>query len=50
MSEDLSNMVVLQVKRGDTDGFLFETTCDTSNDALIRELVRIYIILYPSSI
>ena len=32
-------MVVIHVKRGEADGFLFETTCDTSNDALIRELV-----------
>lgn len=31
-------MVLVHVKRGDKNEFLFETTCDTSNDSLIREL------------
>lgn len=35
-------MVVIQVKRGDTDGFLFETSCTCSNDALIREMVDVW--------
>ena len=35
-------MVVLQVKNGDNDGFLYETACATSNDALVRELVQIW--------
>ena len=34
-------MVVLQIKAGD-DGFLYECTCDMSNDAVIRELVSIW--------
>lgn len=32
-------MVVIQVKKSDADSFLYETTCATSNDELIRELV-----------
>jgi hypothetical protein len=32
-------MVVIQIKKSDTDTFLHETTCATSNDELIRELV-----------
>ena len=32
-------MVVLHIKKSENDGFLYETTCDTSNDTLIRELV-----------
>ena len=32
-------MVVLHIKKSEADGFLYETTCDTSNDTLIRELV-----------
>lgn len=35
-------MVVIQVKKGDLDGFLFETSCDTSNDSLIRDLVFVW--------
>lgn len=35
-------MVVIHIKRGDTDGFLFETSCSTSNDTLIRELVAVW--------
>ena len=34
-------MVVLHLKVGE-DAFLFETTCDTSNDALLRELVAVW--------
>lgn len=34
-------MVVIHIKRSDTDGFLFETSCAVSNDLLIRELVDI---------
>lgn len=33
-------MVVLQIKNGDHDGFLYETTCSTLNDDLVRDLVR----------
>ncbi len=35
-------MVVFQIKKSDTDTFLFEATCDTSNDKLIRDLVTIW--------
>lgn len=35
-------MVVINIKRGDEDGFLYETTCATTNDALIRDLVTFY--------
>ena len=35
-------MVVIQVKRGDADGFLFETSCACSNDTLIREMVEVW--------
>lgn len=35
-------MVVLQVKNGDHDGFLYETTCATLNDDLVRDLVRVW--------
>ena len=35
-------MVVLQIKIGDLDGFLYETACAIQNDALVRELVHIY--------
>jgi len=35
-------MVVIQIKKGDLDGFLFETSCDTSNDALLRDLVFVW--------
>lgn len=34
-------MVVIHVKYGQEDEFLFETTCDESNDSLIRNLVAI---------
>ena len=34
-------MVVIHVKYGQTDEFLYETTCATTNDALIRELVEV---------
>lgn len=32
-------MVVIHIKKSDGDGFLYETTCDASNDAVIREIV-----------
>jgi len=35
-------MVVIHIKHGDNDGFLYETTCDTSNDVLIRDLVQVW--------
>lgn len=35
-------MVVIQVKTSDHDSFLFETTCDTTNDTLVREIVRVW--------
>ena len=35
-------MVVVEIKRSDTDVWLFNTTCATSNDALIRALVRVW--------
>lgn len=35
-------MVVIHVKRGEADGFLYETSCSVSNDTLIRELVDVW--------
>lgn len=35
-------MVVIQIKSSEHDTFLYETTCDTSNDQLIRELVEVW--------
>eukprot|EP01031_Cornospumella_fuschlensis_P030366 gene30366-36690_t len=35
-------MVVIQVKGSEDNTFLYETTCDTSNDDLVRDLVRIW--------
>ena len=35
-------MVVIQIKTSDSDSFLYETTCDTSNDAVIRDIVNIW--------
>eukprot|EP01038_Epipyxis_sp_PR26KG_P005406 gene5406-7493_t len=35
-------MVVLQIKNSDSDSFLYETTCDTNNDAMIRDLVAVW--------
>ena len=35
-------MVVIHIKKSDGDGFLYETTCEASNDAVIREIVNIY--------
>lgn len=35
-------MVVIQIKNGDADGFLYETTCDQNNDAMVRDVVRIW--------
>lgn len=35
-------MVVIQIKTSDSDSFLFETTCDTSNDSLLRDIVNVW--------
>ena len=35
-------MVVIHIKSGDQDGFLYETTCATTNDALVRDLVKVW--------
>ena len=35
-------MVVFQIKTSDTDSFLYEASCDTSNDVVIRDIVRIW--------
>ena len=35
-------MVVIQIKSGEQDGFLYETTCATTNDALVRDLVKVW--------
>ncbi len=35
-------MVVIQIKNSDTETFLYETNCDTTNDALLRDLVAIW--------
>lgn len=35
-------MVVIQIKTSDSDSFLFETTCDTSNDSLLRDIVDVW--------
>jgi hypothetical protein len=35
-------MVLFHVKKGDKESFLYETTCDTSNDVVIREIVEIW--------
>ncbi|OQS02013.1 hypothetical protein THRCLA_05579 [Thraustotheca clavata] len=35
-------MVVIQIKLGENDGFLYETSCKTSNDTLVRELVKVH--------
>ena len=32
-------MVVIHIKRSESDGFLYETSCETSNDTIIREIV-----------
>ena len=34
-------MVVIQIKNGD-DTFLYETTCATTNDALVRDIVNVW--------
>ncbi|RHY86546.1 hypothetical protein DYB35_002267 [Aphanomyces astaci] len=38
----LGTMVVINVKLSETEAFLFETTCSTSNDTLVRELVHVH--------
>ena len=35
-------MVVIQIKTSESDSFLYETTCDTSNDALVRDIVNVW--------
>lgn len=35
-------MVVIQIKNSENQTFLYETTCETSNDALLRDLVNIW--------
>ncbi|OQR98902.1 hypothetical protein ACHHYP_07617 [Achlya hypogyna] len=35
-------MVVISIKLGEADGFLFETTCATSNDALVRGIAAVH--------
>lgn len=35
-------MVVFHIKSGDADAFLYEAPCESSNDALIRDLVQIW--------
>lgn len=35
-------MVVIQIKSSDQDTFLYETTCDTTNDTLVRNIVKIW--------
>lgn len=35
-------MVVIQIKTSDQDSFLFETTCDTTNDTLVREITQVW--------
>ncbi|KAF0694750.1 Aste57867_14426 [Aphanomyces stellatus] len=35
-------MVVINVKLSETEGFLFETSCGTSNDELVRDLVHVH--------
>lgn len=35
-------MVVIQIKTSESDSFLYETTCSTSNDALVRDIVDVW--------
>ncbi|EQC26840.1 hypothetical protein SDRG_15351 [Saprolegnia diclina VS20] len=35
-------MVVVQIKLGEQDGFLYEATCATPNDHLVRDLVHVH--------
>lgn len=35
-------MVVIQVKNSDHDTFLYETNCDVTNDALVRDMVQVW--------
>lgn len=35
-------MVVIQIKNSEHDSFLYETTCATTNDALVRDLVKVW--------
>ena len=34
-------MVVIEIKKSDTDSFLYETTCNTTNDELVRDIVEV---------
>lgn len=35
-------MVVIQIKNNEADTYLYETTCDTTNDDLVRDIVRVH--------
>ena len=35
-------MVVIQIKNSESDSFLYETNCDTTNDSLLRDLVAVW--------
>lgn len=35
-------MVVIQIKNSEDDSFLYETTCSTTNDALVRDLIKVW--------
>ena len=35
-------MVVIQIKSGEVDTFLYENFCDTSNDTVVRDIVKIW--------
>lgn len=35
-------MVVIQIKTGEVDSFLYENGCEASNDAVIRDIVKIW--------
>lgn len=35
-------MVVIQIKNSEHDTFLYETTCDTSNDSLVRDITKVW--------
>jgi hypothetical protein len=39
ISQGRGAMVVIQIKASTEDTFLYETTCSTTNDELIKELV-----------
>ncbi len=35
-------MVVIQIKNSEQDTFIYETTCDTPNDVLVRDMVKVW--------